>query len=697
MFESKVMTRDGFEPVVALEISDKERIFLNYDNDYFVKASNPKKPKLLKFPIFLDTETSHNHNEDDPVAWVYQFAMKFGSLYLVGRKPSDLIEWLDFIADGMGLNESNKIVIYVHNLSYDMQYLKNYLIEHYETFNVLALKSHKILQVETDFFVFKCTYLLSNRSLDAWVNALNVNHIKATGTIDYDLIRYQDDTLSDNDWRYQLSDVASMADCFEKECNDQFNVQTIPLTSTGFVRFDGRQEFRKDPKNRKLFQKQRLNERLYKISRDAFMGGYTHGNRNYRGVRIDAKVGHGDFRSFYPSTTRVDYFPHGEFGLYYRRKQGRKYPKEELQNALNNYCCIITVAFTNGELNPEVTAPILSESKVFANRLGTMTKESDNGRILTFTGTTVLHLTELDYKWIVEQYNFEDIEILEMYTAERRPLPEWFTRLTDKYFHNKTNLKNIDEFEYMKSKNKLNSIYGMTATDICREEWKLNTKTGEWSHEQPDIDTALKKYYKSRNNFMSYQYGLYVTAHCRDRLLTMIKNVIGYENFLYADTDSAFYIWNEEIEKRINDYNADNMAKCLDIGAYIHDNDGNVVEYMVFEDEKDEITSFKFLHAKCYGMISHGKLKITVAGVTSKQRTDKTKTREDELQSLDNLENGFIFRECGGTTSFYTECEPRTELVNGHTIEYSSACIIRDVEYTIKDYRTTWVKDVNAL
>ena len=48
----------------------------------------------LKQPLFLDTETSHNHDEEDPIGWIYQWCFEFHGEYIAGRYPSDLIKEL---------------------------------------------------------------------------------------------------------------------------------------------------------------------------------------------------------------------------------------------------------------------------------------------------------------------------------------------------------------------------------------------------------------------------------------------------------------------------------------------------------------------------------------------------------------------------------------------------------------------------
>ena len=74
------------------------------------------------------------------------------------------------------------------------------------------------------------------------------------------------------------------------------------------------------------------------------------------------------------------------------------------------------------------------------------------------------------------------------------------------YFILKTQLKGIDgkEYEYMKSKNRLNSSYGMSVTSIVHSDIDYNIYTMEWTELKGDTESALEDFYKSRNNFLPY-------------------------------------------------------------------------------------------------------------------------------------------------------------------------------------------------
>ena len=56
-------------------------------------------------------------------------------------------------------------------------------------------------------------------------------------------------------------------------------------------------------------------------------------------------------------------------------------------------------------------------------------------------------------------------------------------------YKNKTELKGIAEkfIEYMAAKGDLNSVYGASVTDICRDEITYN-ENNEWGHEEPEYE-----------------------------------------------------------------------------------------------------------------------------------------------------------------------------------------------------------------
>lgn len=646
-----------------------------------------KKTPVCNELICLDTETAHNHDELNPIGWVYQWCFSFQKQLVYGRKPSQLIQALETVCKGLDISENKQLVIYVHNLSYDIQYLKQFLIEKWGTdFKLLAVAPHKFITFEIHNIIFKCSYKLTNKSLAKFSKDMNVKHKKLVGAIDYDVIRYQDTPLTRNDWRYMFYDVVSMHESMMKLLSSEHDtLASVPLTSTGYVRRDGRNASRQSNNWHRKFTQTALTEEQYLACKTAFAGAITHGNRFYADKTVSGKIFHYDFRSHYPSQLRCKKYPVGKFNLL-----GENLSLSMIKPYLANYCLLIRFSFTNARLKDKaITCPYMQSSKVKPWKSAGCRLIEDNGRVLALVGSSKMWLTELDLDILVRQYEFESYCLELVYCSVADYLPDWFNGFIDKYYFEKTDFKNKvkrstteqerleNELSLMKSKNRLNGIYGMTATDIVRDILSMD-EDGNWdTPKRPDdIGGVLEKYYKSRNNYLPYQWGVWTTAHARHELIELVE-LVGYDNFLYCDTDSIFFLDDTgEIVERINNWNKEKESECLQKGWYITSNEKTVV-YHQFEQEPEQITDFRFLHAKCYAYnVSRETLKCVIAGV--RDRKGKY-TREMELGTIDRLTEGTIFTKMGGTRAIYTESQP--SMIDGQ--EVASACIILPTTKTL--------------
>lgn len=679
--------------------------FCKYNNFIVSETTFIKKSKNVMYAneiVALDTETSHNHNEENPVAWIYQWCFSFQKQLIYGRTPSQFIEALKKIKNELELSKEKQLVIYVHNLSYDIQYLKDFLIDSFGSdYDLLALSPHKFISFTIDCFCFKCSYKLSNKSLAKFSKDLNTKHRKLVGEIDYDMIRNQIDPLYKKDWKYMFYDVVVLHEAIEKQLeNENDTLATIPLTSTGYVRRDGRNSARKDKKHHDFFLKTALDETTYSLCRNAFMGGLTHGNMYYADKTVNGKIFHFDFTSHYPTQQRVKKFPMSKFNLL-----GNNLSLSDIEKYSNNACMLIDIIFKDLQLKSKsITLPYVSESKVRLNKSSGSRIIADNGRLLKMTGYTELVLTELDLDIVLDQYTFTAYNVVTCYIADADYLPQWFCDFVDKFFREKSDYKytekqlmenngsEVDILEaktnLMKSKNRLNGIYGMTATDIVRNEIKMDVY-GQWTVEPCNVSEALEKYYKSRNKFLPYQWGVWTTAHARHELVHIVKDIIGYDNFLYCDTDSAFFIDESgDIRKRIEEENKKWREEAENMKFYVDTLNGKSF-YHSFEDEKETIKSFRFLHSKCYAYITDDeKLHCTIAGV--REFANGT-SRVKELGSIDNLKSGKVFYKCGGTRALYVE-----NAINNDENERASSCIIlpvtktldSNIEYQLQQYES---------
>lgn len=658
------------------------------------------KITYIRQPAFLDTETSHNHDEEMPIAWVYQWCLEFAGEYCIGRKPSELVKAFRQLHDYYELNNEKRLVCFVHNLSYDHVYIYRQLTAEFGAPKILAIKPHKILSAVYDGIEFRCSYLLSNMSLSAWGSKLKCKVHKVDNGIDYDVIRYQNTKLKkDTDWFYMINDVAALKNCVHSEMieNDD-NIVTIPLTSTGYVRRDCRRAFRKEEGSRDWFTKTRLEVDSYKANFYTYAGGLTHGNRFLAGQTIK-RVEHVDFKSFYPANDQLRYMPMGKWQHVYSylESDGEPFDISRFEKLIHEKCTIMLVCFQNLRLRTYVTCPALSKSKVYnypfvkftINDSGTL--GTDNGRVVNATGDVMLWLTELDYYWIVDQYETDGLYIQELFVCDRGYDTQAIRDVTNEYFKVKEGLEK-DGYFYHKSKNRLNAIYGMKSTNPVRSQCELNIESGLWSEirdmSDDHINEALDRYYKSYNSFNNFSHGVYITSWARSLLLYVIKNIIGYSRFIYGDTDSAFYISNKKVDRRLKIFNNEIVQLNKNLGLGVPNRSGGVSYYGVLEKESP-CKKFRFLHAKCYAFVDpENNLHCTIAGVTenNKRLPDDPKftTREMELGNIEELHDNFTFVECGGTSSDY-KCnyEPQIMNINGHQTEVAAGCIIKQVTKTL--------------
>lgn len=675
-----------------------------------VKKSARSDTNYINAFATFDSETSHIDIEEQVYTWVYQWALYIDKQCVVGRYISEFVTLLEKLINSYSLNTKRLFVIYVHNLSFDATFFMN-ILNAISDVECLWLDAHKLLSMKWKGIEFRCSYKLSNMSLDKYCEYAQTNIRKLVNAIDYNVVRYSDSHLSNIDWQYQINDVLSLYNALENEMNRECdNVATIPLTSTGYIRRLTRNACR-GKKYRDYFLKTKLDCETYKMCKREASGGLTHGNRFYSGKTLISNVTkkgmrifHFDLKSDYPARQQLDYFPSG-FKLYYKWRADRvSYLKlEKLIEISQTQCTLSMLHIKDLTLKSDVTCPFLSSNKIL-NKGYVLYNEhgkvgTDNGKVINAKGVITVVVTELDLKWILRQYTFSEIFIDIVYVSKRIDFPNEIKGVVNELFKDKETLEK-DSYFYAKQKNRLNGVFGMTFTNPIRDDIEFDFNSSEFKknkviNNDTLINEKLDKFYKSRNNFMPYQLGCYTTSQARDCLLTLIADYVGYENFIYCDTDSIFFFGNDEIIEKINKYNEHiiSMNKKRNLG--VTNRRGTISYYGTFEDEKDNIEKFRFLHAKCYAFENNEGLNVTIAGVRKKETIDnKVITNADELESIDNLKEGFTFEKCGGTRVEYVYNDFLKINIQGHMQEVGSGAIIHKVTKTLSQLETYEILDI---
>lgn len=629
------------------------------------KRGNPgskrAKRKYKDVICTFDIETTRLEDIEQSIMYVWQ--MHFHHHFsMIGRTWHQLESILESFANE--LNDDETIIIFIHNLSYEFQFLR--AIHEWKTEEVFAVSPRKVLK--TSMFdgkiEFRCTYLHSNMSLEEFTKKMDVEHKKLDGeAFDYTIKRYPWTPLSEYEIRYCLHDVIGLAECLEKEMEiDGDTLYTLPLTSTGYVRRDVKAAMRSC--KQWAVKPALLTLEVYKLCREAFRGGDTHASRYWANMVL-TDVFSADRVSSYPDVICNCDFPITAF-----EPIGKQSIDEVVRLMVDRKkALLLRVALTRPRLRDCLWGfPYISKDKCRNLQKGRI----DNGRVLEaeYLETT---LTDVDLKIILDQYTFDDIVCFDVHHARYGKLPRVMTDVVKDYFRKKTELKGVagQEVQYMKSKNKVNACYGMTAQDPVKQDVIFDN--GDWSEAQEDMEVLLNK--SNEKAFLCYQWGVWVTAHARRELQDMLK--IAGHNAVYCDTDSVKYVGKADFTA----YNETIMERSKANGAFATDIKGRV-HYMGIAEPDGHYTQFKTLGAKKYVFTKPGSdtVHVTIAGVNKKRGGP-------ELQRAGGVAAfapGFTFIDAGGTESVYNDHpENGTIIIDDHTLHITPNVVIRDSTYTV--------------
>ena len=528
---------------------------------------------------------------------MYEWSFCISGFVIIGRTWEEYNQLYKRLIELLNISLTKRLIIYVHNLNYEFQFIR----KRYEWETVFSLKERKPIKATTiDGVEYRCSYLLSGYSLATLAKTLKTYKVeKLKGDLDYRLIRTEKTFLSAEELQYCINDVLIIVCYIDELITRRGNITKIPLTKTGFVRDYCRKNCLYNEKGSDKYHKYRklmkgliLDKDQYILCRRAFSGGFTHANAQYVKMKIP-KVRSFDECSAYPYVMVAEKFPMSKPEPY------NPLDRDDFIRNLLTYCCMFYIKFIN--IKSKIPYEnYISKYHCFNLKNG----KFNNGRVVKADELT-LAITEQDYMIINLAYEWEDSVIFDFYRFRKDYLPTELVKSILKLYNDKTQLKGVvgKEEIYMESKEELNSCYGMTVTDICRDEIKYDK---DWSKETPDLDEAMQKNNKSVKRFLYYPWGVWVTAYARRNLWEAILEF--GEDYIYSDTDSVKVLNYQKHMKFITEYNK-RVSNQLDKALKFHKLNpeltrpktikGQVKQLGVWEDE-GEYEYFKTLGAKRY-------------------------------------------------------------------------------------------------
>ena len=368
---------------------------------------------------------------------------------------------------------------------------------------------------------------------------------------------------------------------------------------------------------------------------------------------------------------------------------------------LNKFAYLLVVEFKN--IKCKYYNNFISQSKCSKIVKGVY----DNGRIIEAESITIT-LTDVDFYFILDTYKYDSYEIQESYYSRYDYLPKQFIEFVLEKYVNKTAYKNVEgmEVEYAKEKNKFNSLYGMSVTNMIRDEVIYDNEL-DWSErelENTEIIETLNE--EKKKAFLSFAYGVWVTAYARSNLL---KNVIKLDDYVvYCDTDSMKL--KEGYDKKvIENYNKfvvkklQYVSKLMEIPYEkfspkdskgekhilgVFDNDGKYDEFITQGAKKYAYTKWidkeKIKEDTNVQEIKGKKakvLEITVAGVP--------KSGALGLKNLSEFKDNFVFdfKYTNKNLLMYCENQENCNIIdyqgNEYTVKDKSGCCIVPTTYVL--------------
>ena len=675
------------------------------------------KKHYYDIPASFDIETTNYVENGVKKACMYTWSFCICGWCVTGRTWEEWLECLDILHRRLDTNDQKILIIYVHNLDFEFQWMRKWL----EWESVFALDQRRPCYARTKTGIeFRCSYILSGASLEYVGNNLQKYKIrKLVGSLDYSLPRHSGTFLTEEERSYSINDVRVVCAYIQEKIEHDGSLASVQLTKTGYVR-----KYIRDvcmPRGKRgrrsrdtlnymsLMRSLKIQPPEYLIQRDAFAGGYTHAAPAHVMQHL-YKVRSKDLTSAYPSAMIAFRYP---------MSSGQRIKiesAEHFRKMLTRYCCIFRLRLKGVAIREGVP-----DCPISASKCQRIDPEAviNNGRV-AFADYLEIAITEVDFNIFERYYTWDSMEVGEFWIYRRGYLPKPIIEAVLHFYENKTQYKDVPEkaVEYALSKELLNSTYGCICTDILRDEQVYGD---EWEDPvPPDLDEALKRYNNSRKRFLFYPWAVYVTAYVRMIILMKAMLPLG-DDQVYSDTDSVKYLNAERHEKIFEDYNewiTMMINKALDYHRIPRSracpvtSKGKPKPLGVFDDEGD-YDEFKTLGAKRYMVKKPGALKvgdrvfdisITVSGVN--KRSAVPWMIDSGLDPFEMFNNGLEIpaEHSGKLTHFYIDNEVQgvlTDYLGEPRRIYERSCVhLAPAEYCmsisvaylkyLKGFRERW-------
>lgn len=575
----------------------------------------------------FDIETTSFYENDiskKAIMYVWQWAV--GTEFVIyGRTWDEFLEWVTYLHRVLELGDEKRIVCYVHNLAFETQFIRNY----FNISEMLALKPYKPIKYMTSAGIeFRCSYILSGRSLDSLSKDYKLKYFKKAD-YDYKLMRNSQTELTESEIDYIISDVLAVNEYIGIKIKEYNKISLIPNTSTSEVRkytqreclpytHMGGNDNHGAYRYYKMIHALNLEPDEFKLAHECYAGGLTHSNAKHTNKTL-YNVGSMDFTSSYPYVACCS----AEFPVS-KGKYVMDISKDEFYHYIDYYACIFTITFYN------LRSKTKNENYISLNKCRHITSDRivNNGRIVS-AKCLEISITHIDFKCVEKFYEWDNMSVAEFWYYKKGFLPKKLVTTILNLYAEKTKLKGLKsddgsvELQYLRLKGYVNSIYGMMVMNPLKD--KVNIIDGEWIEEPVNVEDGIAKYNNDRNRFLFYLWGVYISSIAKSNLVMYGILPLG-DDYVYCDTDSVKFLNPDKHRIKFAKYNAMVMQKIqriskqrrIDINLFMPMSSKGEMQVIGFWSDEGVYDKFKTCGAKRYIVEKDGKLEITVAGLNKK-------------------------------------------------------------------------------
>lgn len=669
----------------------------------------------------LDIETSTA--PDKSCAWMYLWCMAIDDLIVYGRTLRDLKLWINRLIITLDLRVDYKLLCYIHNAKYDLSFLrKTVSLAGRREGDFVARTQRQIIKCCMDYCIeIRDSAVYSEMPLE--MMGFDVGLPKLSE--DHDLIRTPETPLTDDDLRYCARDAHILTVYYHQQAELYGGVDSlklIPLTAT--VRVKRKIEYcfrcqrgsmdyvsltkwiayrqlhthhtgKNDPTDEQL-KKYERDRAVMAMLRSAFFGGYCYASPSHAGNVYKDICASADIDSCYAWAMLTQRFPLDRFEpLHVPEDEDEEYQMRQGVGEYEGFAMLIHVRLHGIKARVKELGFLPSWLR-YSLRYDDV-KRNKSGKRVESAEMLELCLTDIDYRNLYLFYTVESVEILDVVGSRYGYLPSYIMDTIMMLYADKSAAKTEikskrrdhtatlqDEIRYQVKKTMLARLYGVFVQDPIRMHWEFNDNT---HHVEPK---GLEQADTAKYSCVLYQWGVWVAAHARSRLLETIIELGAPEDedgnptwdgsVIYADTDCIRFLTHGVDDPRIEMLYAKNAEMQIEMRRKVATRKSTfemLYGIQISDDLLDRCGSwdvesyaiYKHIGIKQYCTVDYdGTFKVTIAGLP------KADYREDDDGSTVNVGMTYFDR--------FESIEDKIDaLTPGMVVPEDDSCILRSVYF----------------